>query len=1138
MLIACITSDIFRINAPDHPFSPSQLKAIFGLWLRHFQLLVEPKEKDKAIFEMVFYVLERTAVVKSFVVLTDPQLECDGETEQLFDLFLNRINPAHFESEHVVHKHMEVILQSILDETDTITPDLLGTIQSNLCGARRKNKTHGYQLAKSIIDHTGDKLQATLSHVMETDLNDNFQAAAKFDMADMAESTKHRQKHLDEIRRNLELLEELEVIHPVFLGPKLTPFLETPSEDLRHMTVETVCNIFRSHPFYCKTYASVFAHFLARSMDRSKKIRARMLVWFQEMMTEDDTFRDTYYGKILEALEDKEDVIRRQAVNTAAEIARRHPLSVPKALITGLAKVCRSDRKALVRMHCMQKLCTLYAELAPGWMDGGPTLSKLRQMYQWIPPVIMSFYTLDSDHEIKEAVLRLIHAMLPPTTKGKSKAEVDGIDQGAPYAKAFVGLYRCLDIQTPCKSNCLQEVLAAKASLRKTVSEFVRLRSVLKNDKAPPEDKRLYDYHIAQLTDKTASLRSDWLELAKLRDEKIFKCLASLVDPMAVPSMAEAITLKEQVVSKVKAATKSEQLGVFAQTLVAKLLFPVAPEHVEAMLRQMEDATPETMLAIMGALSTLAEVLPSLVSSSVEQLAAFVVSWTASAACVADCAILRFALRALGRAGGPIPQNGASHQKLLKTLKGLCLSGSPDVRKLALHCINRTTERHMEVFKTVAAGLGEQLVVGRRGTPSLLGTLKGLQVLFSLCPAKDWAGVSKAVLKFVKADVLQHYTATQETGENWADPPYECTAWAQGIKVLGSYVMHSEEDPADQIKFLFNLFKQLNDNLQTVSSSYKLTCLFKGVVKLLCQPRCRRLILPTHLRLLMVANIFESNEHARQDMRDVVHQYLLSGKLPMKYCWMLIVNVLDHNKRNAAMAKDQVNRVIMHYREQQRRFDKSGQKISLSDQQAVLICPEYILPDLLYQLAHYPAFEDHHPNYEPIQTCFYVFFEAITRDTDNVSFFYKLLQILKRYDDRLQPKSKNTKVLCDIAFDIVHNEYGKTRQSSGKPFPGTVNVPAVFCASKSVEDDTTVYMPSTFKLMGKARALKAIPLDQMKPEKTETSPAKEQAANKRPANAVSCAGTPAKRRKVASAPEDEDSDMGEPSPRRSTRIRA
>ena len=49
--------------------------------------------------------------------------------------------------------------------------------------------------------------------------------------------------------------------------------------------------------------------------------------------------------------------------------------------------------------------------------------------------------------------------------------------------------------------------------------------------------------------------------------------------------------------------------------------------------------------------------------------------------------------------------------------------------------------------------------------------------------------------------------------------------------------------------------------------------------------------------------------------------------------------------------------MITHYRERQRRFDKSGQKISLSDQQAPLICPEYILPDLLYQLAHYPAFE-------------------------------------------------------------------------------------------------------------------------------------------------------------------------------------
>lgn len=92
--------------------------------------------------------------------------------------------------------------------------------------------------------------------------------------------------------------------------------------------------------------------------------------------------------------------------------------------------------------------------------------------------------------------------------------------------------------------------------------------------------------------------------------------------------------------------------------------------------------------------------------------------------------------------------------------------------------------------------------------------------------------------------------------------------------------------------------------------------------------------------------------------------------------------------------------------------------------------------------------------------------------------------------------------------------------------------------SLQVEDETTVYKPSTLKLMGKPRALKAIPLDHIKPDKTESSPAKEQVVSKRPANTVSGTGTPAKRRKVASAPDDEDSDMEEHTPRRSTRIRA
>ena len=54
------------------------------------------------------------------------------------------------------------------------------------------------------------------------------------------------------IAKYMEMLEELDLIHPVFLGAKLQPFLLEESEDLRLKTVETICNIFKDRAMYRK----------------------------------------------------------------------------------------------------------------------------------------------------------------------------------------------------------------------------------------------------------------------------------------------------------------------------------------------------------------------------------------------------------------------------------------------------------------------------------------------------------------------------------------------------------------------------------------------------------------------------------------------------------------------------------------------------------------------------------------------------------------------------------------------------------------------------------------------------------------------------------------------------------------------
>jgi len=758
---------------------------------------------------------------------------------------------------------------------------------------------------------------------------------------------------------------------------------------------------------------------------------------------------------------------------------------VPRSLISALDQRLRTDRKPLVRRHCLQKLSGLYADLTAAWMGAGDPHDPARELCGWIPSAVLSCCE-DRDPEIREAALHLIHTLLPPVgTKGKGAAE-DAEAGVETYARAFVELYRCLCPEgRPTKVNLLQPVLAGIAALRKLVAGFVEHRSAAKGDEG--RDTKESEVGLAMLAERTGGTQGEWLELGKVRDEKVFRCLATLVDAAHPCGMEEAITLRDQVVAKVRAASKGEPLVTLITQVTARLVFPVAPEHVAAMvaLGHAAKRDPSERALILGALATIAGPAPALFGSSVGTFTSLVLGET-------DEAVLSFGLLTLHRLGTLVPQDAPTQQRLTKRLRSWGIDSDVPTRKAALQCLSACVPggAGAVVAADIAGEAVAQLSVGNRMTTTLLGALKACQWLFRLYPTA-MAGHPKA-LKFIETEVLRYFTPTREAGGDWADPPYECRAWALGLKVLTAYLRTATTTPTIKppdfpyyVKLVFALLRDLTQGaVASMSQSLKTAAIYTTTLGLL-QTDARKSIQPVHLNLVMVANLLEGDERAREAMSAKAFRHLFTQKLPLKYSWLLVVNVLDPDKRLAAQARERVGRLVQRYRDQQRGLERSGRRMGLSDLQAPLVYPEYILPDLLYQLAHYPQFEQHHPFYEPMQVCFYVFFEAVTKDVDNVSFLYKLLQSIKRCNDAAQPGSKNHKILCDIAFDIAFNEYGKTRTSSGKAFPGTVNVPRIFQPVDRPEDDAVSYKPEAFRLLGKARALRSGPL----PE--GPSPAKE-----------------------------------------------
>lgn len=86
--VSLILVDILRITVPTAPYSESQLKEVFKLFIRQLKGLAEISDSK---FAHRFYLLERLAVVKMFVLLTEPALRAESILEDMFQTFFEVI---------------------------------------------------------------------------------------------------------------------------------------------------------------------------------------------------------------------------------------------------------------------------------------------------------------------------------------------------------------------------------------------------------------------------------------------------------------------------------------------------------------------------------------------------------------------------------------------------------------------------------------------------------------------------------------------------------------------------------------------------------------------------------------------------------------------------------------------------------------------------------------------------------------------------------------------------------------------------------------------------------------------------------------------------------------------------------------
>uniref|UniRef100_A0A671MAP9 Sister chromatid cohesion protein PDS5 homolog B-like n=1 Tax=Sinocyclocheilus anshuiensis TaxID=1608454 RepID=A0A671MAP9_9TELE len=169
LLVACCLADIFRIYAPEAPYtSPDKLKDIFMFITRQLKGLEDTKS---AQFNRYFYLLENIAWVKSYNICFE--LEDSNEIfTQLYRTLFQVINNGHNQK---VHMHMVDLMSSIVCEGDSVSQELLDTVLVNLVPAHKNLNKQAYDLAKALLKRTAQAIEPYITNVSKHDIlyNDN-----------------------------------------------------------------------------------------------------------------------------------------------------------------------------------------------------------------------------------------------------------------------------------------------------------------------------------------------------------------------------------------------------------------------------------------------------------------------------------------------------------------------------------------------------------------------------------------------------------------------------------------------------------------------------------------------------------------------------------------------------------------------------------------------------------------------------------------------------------------------------------------------------------------------------------------------------------------------------------------------------
>uniref|UniRef100_A0A8C4FCH6 PDS5 cohesin associated factor B n=1 Tax=Dicentrarchus labrax TaxID=13489 RepID=A0A8C4FCH6_DICLA len=1014
LLVACCLADIFRIYAPEAPYtSPDKLKDIFMFITRQLKGLEDTKS---AQFNRYFYLLENIAWVKSYNICFE--LEDSNEIfTQLYRTLFQVINNGHNQK---VHMHMVDLMSSIICEGDTVSQELLDTVLVNLVPAHKNLNKQAYDLAKALLKRTAQAIEPYITNFFNQVL-----MLGKTSVSDLSE-------HVFDL-----ILELYNIDSHLLLSvlPQLEFKLKSNDNDERLQVVKLLAKMFGAKdselaaqnkplwqcylgPFY-KLLTFMLISFPKRFNDIHVPIRLECVKFASHcLMNHPDLAKDlTEYLRVRS--HDPEEAIRHDVIVSIVTAAKKD-LSLVNDALLNFVKERTLDKRWRVRKEAMMGLASIYRKYSLQG-EGGREASK---QISWIKDKLLHIYYQNSidDRLLVERVFAqyMVPHNLETTERMKCLYYLYAtLDTNA--VKALNEMWKCQNLLRHHVKDLLDLIKKPKSEAS-SKAVFAKVMVITRN---LPDPGKAQDF-----VKKLAQVLDD--------DERIRDQLETLVSPSCSCKQAE-VCVRD--ITK-KLGSPKQPSNPFLE-MVKFLLERIAPVHIDtesisALIKQVNKSidgtaddeeegvpTEEAIRAGLELLKVLSFTHPVSFHSA-ETFESLLGCLKMDDEKVAEAALQIF------KNTGSKMEESFPHIKsvLLPVLQAKAKRGPPRQAKYAIHCINAmftNRDTHFaQIFEPLHKGLDpanlEQLI-----TP-----LTTLGHLAQLAPEQFAAPLKSLVANFIVKDLLMNDRIPgKKTTKLWVpddEVSPETLAKIQGIKLMVRWLLGVKNNQSKSgnstLRMLTAILHSDGDLTEQgrmgKPDMSRLRLAAACALLKLAQEPCYHEIITLEQYQLCALVINDECYQVRQCFSQKLHRGLCRLRLPLEYMAVFALCAKDPVKERRAHARQCLVKNVNIRREYLK------QHAAISDKLFSLL-PEYVVPYTIHLLAHDPDYVKVQDieQLKEIKEALWFVLEIIMAKNENNShaFIRKMVENIKQTKDAQAPSDPKTNeklyTVCDVAMHII-----------------------------------------------------------------------------------------------------------------------